>query len=107
MHTLASHVVALDEPYIDEFGVLHRGSQWVALPPVEERLAGELMRRAGFVVSRRALARAAWPGGAPKERSIDSRILLLRRRVSPLGVRIMTVRGQGFVLEIDERVPDA
>jgi DNA-binding winged helix-turn-helix (wHTH) protein len=101
MHTLASRVIAPDEPYIDEFGVLHRGSQWVALPPIEERLAAALLERVGFVVGRRTLGRAAWPDGAPKERSIDSRILLLRRRIAPLGFRIATVRGQGFILEMD------
>ena len=103
MHTLATRAVAPDELYIDEFGVLHRGSQWVALPRIEERLAEALLERAGYVVGRRTLAKTAWPDGAPKERSIDSRILLLRRRIAPLGLRIMTVRGQGFVLEIDDR----
>ncbi|HEX5095477.1 MAG TPA: winged helix-turn-helix domain-containing protein [Acidimicrobiia bacterium] len=106
MHTLASRVVAPAEPHIDEFGVLHRGTQWVALPPIEERLASVLLLREGYVVGRRTLARAAWPTNrAPKERSIDSRISLLRRRVAPLRIRIRTVRGQGFVLEVEERSP--
>ncbi|HEX5095474.1 MAG TPA: winged helix-turn-helix domain-containing protein [Acidimicrobiia bacterium] len=91
------------EPYLDSFGVLHRGERWVSLPPIEERIADLLVVRAGRVVGRRTLARAAWPEGVPNDRAMDSRMMLLRRRVAPLGLRIHTVRRQGFLLEIDPR----
>jgi hypothetical protein len=90
-----------DEPYLDSFGVLHRGERWVSLPPIEERIADLLLVRAGRVVGRRTLARAAWPEGMPNDRAMDSRMMLLRRRVAPLGLRIHTVRRQGFLLEIE------
>jgi DNA-binding response OmpR family regulator len=98
---LRRRLASPDEPYLDSFGVLHRGERWVSLPPIEERIADVLLVRAGRVAGRRMLARVAWPDGAPNDRAIDSRMMLLRRRITPLGLHIHTVRRQGFLLEID------
>ncbi|MEJ7845891.1 MAG: helix-turn-helix domain-containing protein [Acidimicrobiales bacterium] len=86
-------------PELDDDGVLRLGDGWVPLPPVEARLTGALVERYGAVVSRDALARAGWPEGAPGRNALDVHVLRLRRRVSPLGLAIRTVRSRGYLLE--------
>jgi DNA-binding response OmpR family regulator len=86
-------------PVLDEYGVLWRGDVWVALSPIGARLMAAFLASPGKVLDRRTLGRAGWPDGVPNERSVDSRIKVLRRRVSPLGVRISTVRGHGYLAE--------
>jgi DNA-binding winged helix-turn-helix (wHTH) protein len=84
---------------IDDDGVIRRGDRWVSLPPVEARLTTALLDRYGAVVSRDALARAGWPAGAPGRNALDVHMLRLRRRLSPLGLAIRTVRSRGYLLE--------
>ena len=86
-------------PEIDEDGVLRVGGEWVSLPPVDHRLATALVERFGAVVSREALARAGWPGGAPARNALDVHVLRLRRRLEPVGLVIRTVRSRGYALE--------
>jgi DNA-binding response OmpR family regulator len=86
-------------PELDEDGVLRLGDRWVSLPPVEARLTAALLDRYGAVVSRDALARAGWPAGAPGRNALDVHMLRLRRRLSPLGLAIRTVRSRGYLLE--------
>lgn len=86
-------------PTLDEDGVLRFGDGWVPLPPVEARLTGALLERAGAVVSREVLGRAGWPGGAPGRNALDVHVLRLRRRLRPLGLAIRTVRSRGYLLE--------
>jgi DNA-binding response OmpR family regulator len=86
-------------PVIDDDGVIRRGDRWVSLPPVEARLTTALLDRYGAVVSRDALARAGWPAGAPGRNALDVHMLRLRRRLSPLGLAIRTVRSRGYLLE--------
>jgi two-component system, OmpR family, response regulator len=86
-------------PVVDEDGVLRMGRHWVSLPPVDHRLAAALVERFGAVVSRDALARAGWPGGAPARNALDVHVLRLRRRLEPVGLAIRTVRSRGYALE--------
>jgi DNA-binding response OmpR family regulator len=86
-------------PELDDDGVLRLGGAWVSLPPVEARLMGALLDRYGAVVSRDALARAGWPGGAPGRNALDVHMLRLRRRLGPLSLAIRTVRSRGYLLE--------
>jgi DNA-binding response OmpR family regulator len=88
-----------DPPSLDEHGVLRCGGGWVPLPPVEARLTAALLERAGAVVSRDALGRAGWPDGAPGRNALDVHVLRLRRRLTPLGLAIRTVRSRGYLLE--------
>jgi DNA-binding response OmpR family regulator len=90
-----------DLPNLDRDGVLRFGGAWVPLPPVEARLMGALVGRFGAVVSRDQLARAGWPEGAPGRNALDVHVLRLRRRISPLGLAIKTVRSRGYLLESD------
>ena len=73
-------------PVVDEFDVVWRGSQWVALSPVEARIFTMLLEREGTVVSRRELNAACWKDGAPGDRAVDARLPGLRARVAPLGI---------------------
>jgi len=86
-------------PTLDDDGVLRAGPAWVPLPPVEARLTEALLRRFGAVVSREALGQAGWPEGPPGRNALDVHVLRLRRRISPLGLAIRTVRSRGYLLE--------
>lgn len=89
-------------PTIDANGIVRHGGKWVAMSPVESRLAQVLIERPGVVVSREALAKAAWPGEIPGRNVLDVHVLRLRRRLSVVGVVIRTVRARGYVLEAAE-----
>jgi DNA-binding response OmpR family regulator len=88
-------------PAIDGDGVLRVADKWVALPPIEARLAIALVNRGGRVVSRAALTAAGWPDGAPGRNALDVHILRLRRRLTTVGLAIRTVRSRGYLLEAD------
>ena len=94
-----NHVV----PELDGHGVLRLGAGWVPLPPVEARLTAALVARFGGVVSRESLSGAGWPRGAPGRNALDVHVLRLRRRLSPLGLAIRTVRSRGYLLEAAPR----
>jgi DNA-binding response OmpR family regulator len=87
------------QPMLDEDGVLHIDGRCVVLPPVEARLAAELVGRIGSVVSRDTLAKAGWPDGVPNRNLLDVRILRLRRRLEPVGLEVRTVRHRGYLLQ--------
>jgi two-component system, OmpR family, response regulator len=89
-------------PELDNDGVLRFNGAWVSLPPVEARLTEALLGRYGAVVSRDALSRAGWPGGAPGRNALDVHVLRLRRRLSPLGLSISTVRSRGYLIEASD-----
>jgi len=86
-------------PELDDFGVLRVGSAWVALPPLEARLTEALLERLGTVASRELLVRAGWPAGAPGRNALDVHVLRLRRRLTPVGLAIRTVRSRGYLME--------
>lgn len=91
---------SLARPILGDHGLLWRGTEWVALSPIEARLTEAFIARPGRVLSRARLEKTGWPDGSPSERSIDARIKTLRRRVASIGMRIHTVRGQGYIAEI-------
>jgi DNA-binding response OmpR family regulator len=100
-----AHVREVPRPSLDPDGVLRVGRRWVALPPIEARLAAALVDRGGRVVSRSALAAAGWPDGAPARNALDVHILRLRRRLITVGLAVRTVRSRGYLLEPDPAAP--
>jgi DNA-binding response OmpR family regulator len=108
---MQSRIVALrerasiDRPILGDHGVVWRGTTWVALSPIEARLTAAFLARPGSVLSRPRLETVGWPDGLPSSRAIDARIKVLRERVAAIGIRIHTVRGQGYLAEI-QPVPD-
>jgi len=87
------------QPAIDGDGLLRFRKHWTALSPVERSLAGGLVERFGAVVGRDALAKRAWPKGAPTRNALDVHVLRLRRRIAPLGLEVRTVRSRGYLLQ--------
>jgi len=88
-------------PYLDDDDILRRDDQWVALSPIEARLARAFLDHPGHLLGRTTLGRAGWPDGVPNDRSVDSRIKTLRRRVHALGLHIYTIRGRGYLADLD------
>lgn len=86
-------------PTIDDDGLVRAGPAWVAVPPVEARLAKTFIERFGAVVSRGDLTQAAWPEGVGERNVLDVRILRLRRRLDQIGLVIRTVRSRGYLME--------
>lgn len=97
--TLRAHQLEERPPRIDDDGLLRLNGTWVALPPIEARLAAALLERVGAVVGREVLLRAGWPQGAPNRNLLDVHILRLRRRLEDVGLSIRTVRSRGYLLE--------
>lgn len=90
---------------IDADGLLHRGDQWVALPPGELAALQALMSEPGYMVARADLAAAL--GMASDEpdngsRMLDNVVRRVRKRIAPLGMAVCVVRGAGFLLEMGE-----
>ena len=90
---------AAPTPVLDDFGVLRMNGSWVALPPLEARLAEALLERMGTVTSRDLLVRAGWPTAPPGRNALDVHVLRLRRRLGPVGLAIRTVRSRGYLME--------
>src|SRR5580765_8011407 len=86
-------------PELDEFDILRRGSRWTALAPLEARIIEVFLARSGRVVRRSEFA-VVWPRGMPAPRAVDGRLVLLRERIAPLGIRIRSVRARGFLLDV-------
>lgn len=84
---------------IDEDGLLRFRGEWVSLSPVERSLAAALVERFGAVVGRETLARRAWPDGTPTRNALDVHVLRLRRRITPLGLELRTVRSRGYLMQ--------
>ncbi len=87
-------------PELDDNGVVHVGSEWTSLPPVEARMVARMLVHFGQVVSREELARAGWPEGAPGRNALDVHVLRLRRRLVRVGLVIRTVRSRGYLIEL-------
>ena len=94
-------------PELDHDGVLRFNGRWVAVPPVEARLAEALIGRIDAVVGRDDLSRVGWPGGDPGRNALDVHMLRLRRRLTPLGLSIKTVRSRGYMLLASDSVQQA
>ena len=78
---------------------MRHGSQWIALSPIELRLARVLVERFGEVVTSDVLADAAWPGEGLNEGALRVHLTRLRRRLRPLGLEVQNVRGRGYLME--------
>lgn len=87
-----------DAVSIDD-GVLRAGNRLVVLPPIQARLASALLERMNAVVGREALARRAWPEGAPAGRNVlDVHMAKLRRLLTGTGIDIRTVHRRGYLM---------
>lgn len=90
-------------PQVDDGGILRHGPKWVSLSPLEVRLVRALLERPGAVVPRQKLIEVLWPPDddstvGPSRSALDSHVLRLRRRLTPIGLTIRTVRARGYLL---------
>jgi two-component system, OmpR family, response regulator TctD len=89
--------------WLDDDGLLRAGRAWVALPDHEWKLIAKLLERPNEIVHKEEIARCVWPGKDVSAGALRAAMIRLRRRVASVGVRILTVRGRGFILTIDQR----
>ncbi|MGM0818804.1 MAG: winged helix-turn-helix domain-containing protein [Actinomycetota bacterium] len=89
-----------ERPRLDDSGILRFRDDWVSLGPVDAALCGALLEQFGELVARDDLSEAAWPGTPSARNNLDVQIMRLRRRLATVGLRIRTVRGRGYVLEV-------
>jgi Transcriptional regulatory protein, C terminal len=91
----------LTRPSVDGHRRLHFGDAWVALSPIEARIAESLVSHFDEVVPDAALVVAggeATPHGRISPAALRVHLTRLRQRVAVLGLTIRVVRGQGHVL---------
>jgi DNA-binding response OmpR family regulator len=94
-------------PVVDGHGrLLYRGS-WAQLSPIHERLARRMIEARECVVPEKELLVQGWPGGTPTANTLRVHLHRLRRLVTPLGLEIRGVRGEGWVLQCTPPSPGA
>ena len=102
IQALARRVRPPERPRIDEAGRLLYADGWVALSPIEARLAGLLAERFETIVSADALCDHGWADDGkrrPRSNALRVHLTRLRRRLAPLGLEVRSVRSKGFVLQ--------
>ena len=100
IRTLESRVERRESawPTINGSGTLEYRGESTQLSAIQVDLTRLLLERFGGVVSREALARAAWPDRRPSDNNLDVTIGRLRRHLEPVGLRIRAVRSRGYLL---------
>ncbi len=93
-------------PVVDETGRLHYQDRWVALSPIESRLASALTEKFRGVVSEDELGGRGWPDGPWPPGALRVHLTRLRHRLEPVGLEISRVRLRGVVLQ-ERRGDDA
>jgi hypothetical protein len=88
-------------PRVGADGRLRHADDWIALSPIEHRLAQTLAEHFGEVVDSRVLLRAAWPenGHGNNDGALRVHLTRLRRRLRPLALDVQNVRGRGYLME--------
>jgi DNA-binding response OmpR family regulator len=90
-----------ESPTINGSGTLEYRGASTHLSVIQSDLMRLLIERSGAVVSRDALAKAAWPGADPSDNNLDVTMGRLRRQLEPVALRIRTVRARGYLLSDD------
>ncbi|MCU1375226.1 MAG: helix-turn-helix protein [Actinomycetia bacterium] len=85
-------------PTLEEYDLLRRGDEWVALSSSEALVMALLLDRVGRVVGRDRLEAAVWPQDSPPRSLLNQLVIRVRRRIAPLDLEIATVRGRGYLL---------
>lgn len=91
-----------DAPTIDDNGILRHASQWICLSEIDSRLARALINQPGTPVTVDQLRRAGWPDNPHvTTNALRVHLVHLRRQLSPMNLRINTVRSIGYLLDFD------
>lgn len=99
VESLRQRWVEPKRPRLDNDGVLTWSDRWVALSPLEVRLASILLEKFATMVSHESLVQVTQGSEDIRRNSLDVQLHRLRRRLAPLGLVIRTVRKRGYVLE--------
>lgn len=91
----------LERPSLEISGTLVFRGERAHLSSLQADLARMLIEHMGTVISREALAAAAWPDTDPSENTLDVAMARLRRRLEPVGLRVRTIRSRGYLLTAD------
>jgi DNA-binding response OmpR family regulator len=87
-------------------GELRRGGKPVPTTPLELKLLGLLVRKAGRVLTRRVLIDEVWgQDTAITERVVDNQIASLRTKIEPVPASpryLKTIRGVGYRLDLED-----
>lgn len=104
IHTLASRIEGQGHsaPVLNGNGTLEYRGARTHLSSIQADLVRVMLERFGAVVSREALAMAAWPAADPSDNNLDVTIGRLRRQLEQVGLRIRTVRSRGYLLTDSE-----
>jgi DNA-binding response OmpR family regulator len=86
-------------PSVDDHGRLHFRSAWAQLSPINGRLGRALSDAFNSVVAEDELLASGWPADQPSSNALRVHLHRLRRRVRPLGLEVLAVRGEGWVLQ--------
>jgi two-component system OmpR family response regulator len=86
-------------PSVDDHGRLHFRSAWAQLSPINGRLGRALSDAFNSVVAEDELRARGWPADQPSSNALRVHLHRLRRRVRPLGLEVLAVRGEGWVLQ--------
>jgi two-component system, OmpR family, response regulator len=86
-------------PSVDDHGRLHFRSAWAQLSPINGRLGRALTDAFNSVVAEDVLLARGWPSDHPSSNALRVHLHRLRRRVRPLGLEVLAVRGEGWVLQ--------
>src|SRR5205085_10285860 len=79
--------------------------QPVDLTPIEFRILAQLLQARGALILREELFKGVWGGNIfVSQRNIDTHICKLRHKVADYGVRIISKRGHGYRIELDQPV---
>ncbi len=97
--TLSRRAGQVMVPVFDGMCRLRFGDLWAPLSPIEYRLALEMVERFRRIVTNRDLAARAWGDSPPQPNALRVHLMRLRRRLKPLGLEILTIRGQGHVMQ--------
>jgi DNA-binding response OmpR family regulator len=107
IRTLESRVAHPESaaPTLNGGGTLEYRGEVTQLSAIQADLMLLLIERFGAVVSRRALARAAWPQADRSDNALDVTMGRLRRQLEQVDLRIRTVRSRGYLLSAPYRDP--
>jgi two-component system, OmpR family, response regulator len=86
-------------PRVGSDGRLRHGGQWIALSPIEHRLAAALAEKFGEVVDSQRLTRVAWLREGISDGALRVHLTRLRRRLRPLALDVQNVRGRGYLMD--------
>jgi DNA-binding response OmpR family regulator len=89
-----------DPPAVDGHGRLHFRGGWAQLSPINARLARALSEVFNSVVSEAELFARGWPDASPTSNVLRVHLHRLRRGVQSLGLDVLAVRSEGWVLQL-------